>query len=57
MTRIEENFEKRKDMIKQLNVSEMSDESQYMCGVLGLLTDISMSLAVIADRLNEKENE
>ena len=57
MTRIEENLQKRELMAEQLKTSGAKDETQFFCGVLGLLTDISVSLAVIADRLSEKENK
>lgn len=53
MSRIDGNFENREEMIKKVDYLK-TDEQQFMCCVIGLLTDISISLATIADALEEE---
>lgn len=56
MTRVEENKLSREHMIELMESGPWTDdvEINYMASMIGLLTDISVSLATIADTLQEK---
>lgn len=50
MSRATENARTMDDVLKTLNREDMSLDEQFAAGILNLLADISVSLAVLADR-------
>lgn len=59
MTRIEENEENRKEIIRRMNsrrsVSYEAESAFRLGMVVMMLSDISKSLAIIADKMGEEE--